>query len=144
MSAIHYRVVFLIAAFTIFSQPADAQNMRNYLNKYFKGSAIQFAFGAGVSSSRPRVELFVQYCASGIFYSNGRSCRPNVVAQGYQCTPIKDSGGWNIVVQGRQAMLSWRSHSGRSGGVALRVRRDGIVVDPQGNAFKRVGRARCR
>lgn len=144
MSAIHSRFVFLAVVFCLFSSPADAQKLRNYLMKYFRGNAIQFGFGPGTSSNRPRVQLLVQYCASGIFYSTGKSCRPNVVARGYQCTPLNDSGGWNILVQGGQAMLRWRSNSGRSGGLPLRVRRDGVVVDPQGNPFKRVGRAKCR
>ena len=121
-----------------------AQDLQRYLQSYFAGNLIQYSYGAGVSSSRPRVELAVHYCPSGQYFSSGRSCRPNIVAKGFQCSGFRDAGRWRIVAQGRQAMLQWTSSSSGPGGIALRVRNDGVVIDPQGNPFVRVGRALCR
>lgn len=123
---------------------AAAQNLQKYLTDYFKGHAIQFGYGTGVSSNLPRVELLIQYCASGMYLSTGRSCRPNLIARGFQCTPIQDAGRWQIVTQGNRGALQWVSNGGAPGGIALAVRPDGMVVDPQGNPFNRVGRAQCR
>ena len=136
--------VLVVLALLFQSSTAFAQDLQTYLNQYFTGNVIQFGFGSGVSSSLPRVELVIHYCPSGIFYSSGRSCRPNVIARGHQCTPLQDAGRWQIVAQGNQAALQWMSNSGNRGGTALRVRGDGVVVDPRGNPFNRIGRAQCR
>lgn len=143
MTALFIRAAFAVAL-TFCAHPSNAQDLQNYLSKYFTGNAIQFGYGSGISSNSPRVELTIQYCASGIFYSAGRSCRPNIIARGYQCSRLQDSGRWQIVAQGRRAALQWVSNQGNRGGTALMVRRDGVVVDPRGNPFKRIGRAQCR
>jgi hypothetical protein len=133
-----------IAAIMLFAGSVAAQDLQRNLTQYFAGSAIQFGFGSGISSNSPRIELVIQYCASGVFYSAGRSCRPNLIARGHQCTPMQDARKWRIVAQGNQAALQWASNSGNTGGTALHVRGDGVVVDPRGNPFVRVGRAQCR
>ena len=122
---------------------AAAQELQTYLENYFAGAAIAYGSGAGVSSSRPRIEVTVQYCASGAFYSSGRSCRPNLYASGYQCTPFEDAGRWRIVTQGQAAELQWLTRAGQPGSLPIGVRQDGTVVDQQGNPFVRVAPAQC-
>ena len=143
MSISILRLAAIVTAI-LFAGSTHAQDLRRNLMQYFSGSAIQFGFGSGISSNSPRIELLIQYCASGTFYSAGRSCRPNIIAKGYQCTPMRDSGRWQIVARGNQAALQWASNSGNTGGTALLVRGDGVVVDPRGNPFVRVGQAQCR
>ena len=143
MPAILYRVA--LAGMLIFwAEPSGAQDVQRYLTRYFTGNAIQFGFGSGVSSNSPRIELLIHDCASGVFHSAGRSCRPNIIARGHQCTPLRDSGQWQIVTQRGQGGLQWVSNGGNSGGTVLVVRGDGVVVDPRGNPFNRVGRAQCQ
>lgn len=133
----------LVAVLAFSAQPSIAQDLQKYLTQYFRGSMISFAYGTGVSSNLPRVELVIHYCASGAFFSAGRSCRPNVIARGFQCTQLQDAGKWQLVVQGKQAALQWMSNSGGPGSVMLGVRNDGVVVDPRGNPFNRLGPAQC-
>lgn len=121
-----------------------AANPNQSLQYYFSGSAIQFGYGSGTSSNNPRVELTIHYCSSGLYYSSGRSCRPNLIASGYQCTPMQDAGRWLLNLQGGQALLQWNSNSGGSGSMPIYVRADGAVVDQRGNPFVRVGQAGCR
>ncbi len=143
MHAIIHRGAVIVALVVVAGSPA-AQDLQRSLTQYFAGNAIQFGFGSGVSSSSPRVELLIHYCASGKFFSTGRSCRPNIIARGHQCTPLRDAGRWQIVTRGGHGALQWVSNNGNSGATALVVRGDGVVVDPRGNPFNRVGRAQCR
>ncbi len=114
------------------------------LQRYFAGSMVHFGYGSGISSNNPRVEMAIHYCASGTFYSSGRSCRPNLIAKGYQCSQFQDYGQWQVVEQNGQAMLQWYSANSGPGGVALQVRGNGTVTDPRGNPFVRVGAAQCQ
>ena len=134
----------LVASLLLSAIPVSAQNLEQYLSQYFTGQSISFGYGGGTSSNNPRVELVIQYCGGGIYYSTGRSCRPNIIAKGYQCNNLQDSGRWRIAARGGQAEIQWRSNNGTPGTVAIRVRGDGIVVDPRGNPFNRIGIARCR
>ena len=143
MSAYLIRAV-LAGVIAFCGHAASAQDLQKYLTDYFKGNAVQFGYGTGVSSNLPRVDLVIHYCASGMYLSAGQSCRPNLIARGYQCTPMRDAGRWQIVTQGNRAVLQWASNSSGPGGIALAVRPDGVVVDPQGNPFSRVGQAQCR
>lgn len=122
---------------------AAEHDLKSYLDGYFGGNAINFGYGTGVSSGSPRVELAIQYCRNGAFFSQGRSCRPNVYASGHQCSRLSDTGQWRIVTQGKRAQLQWVTRNGNQGSVELRVRRDGVVVDPNGNPFVRVAPAQC-
>ena len=132
------------------SQPAPrqpqavAQDTSSPLHAYFAGSMIQFGYGGGTSSNNPRVELVIHYCPSGSFFSTGKSCRPNIIAKGYQCTPVQDAGRWQVSGTQNQGMLQWVSNNGGPGTVVVQMRNDGVVVDPRGNPFNRVGRAQCQ
>lgn len=139
-----FRRAALAGALALATLPAAAQDLQAYLHRYFAGAAIRFGYGGGTSSNNPRVELVIHYCASGAYYSSGRSCRPNIVAKGYQCTPVQDAGRWQVAAQGGRAALRWVSNGGAPGAIAVLVGRDGIVTDPRGNRFNRVGPARCR
>lgn len=119
-------------------------DIKQSLDRYFRGSAIQFGYGSGTSSSNPRVELTIHYCASGFYYSSGQSCRPNLIATGYQCSPVQDAGRWQLADQGGQTVLQWMSNSDGPGGITVILRGDGMVVDPRGNPFYRVGAAQCQ
>ena len=66
-----------------------------------------------------------------------------VIARGFQCTQLQDAGKWQLVVQGKQAALQWMSNNSGPGSVMLGVRNDGVVVDPRGNPFNRLGPAQC-
>ncbi|WP_108651272.1 hypothetical protein [Dongshaea marina] len=143
MSTLLQRILLSISL-PLISLGVSGADLKSYLNQYFSGSAIQFGYGSGTSSNNPRVELEVHYCASGLYYSGGRSCRPNIIAKGYQCTPVQDMGRWQIATQGNQAALQWSSNSSGPGAVMLHLRNDGVVVDPRGNPFVRIGRAQCR
>jgi len=117
--------------------PAGA---RADLQQFFAGYLYQFGYGAGTSSNNPRVELTIHYCPDGRYFSQGQSCRPNIIAQGYQCTPLSDSGYWRAA--GNQ--LQWQSQQGNSGALQLVAQPDGSVTDPRGNPFIRLGPAHCR
>jgi hypothetical protein len=123
---------------------AVAQDASSPLHAYFAGSMVQFGYGSGTSSNNPRVELVIHYCPSGLFFSAGNSCRPNIIAKGYQCTPVQDAGRWQVSGTPNQGMLQWVSNNGAPGTVAVQMRSDGVVVDPRGNPFNRVGRAQCQ
>ncbi|MEZ5524984.1 MAG: hypothetical protein R3E62_08530 [Pseudomonadales bacterium] len=121
-----------------------APDLKQYLDQYFSGAAIQYGYGSGTSSSNPRVELTIHYCASGLYFSSGQSCRPNLYASGYQCTGLEDAGQWRVATQGGQAVMQWLSNQSGPGGLAIQTRSDGMVVDARGNPFYRVGPASCR
>lgn len=125
--------------------PATATtNLNQYLHQYFSGSAIQFGYGSGTSSNNPRVELTIHYCGSGVYFSSGQSCRPNLIASGYQCTNVQDVGQWQISAQRDQGTMQWLSNTSGPGSLVVWVRSDGMVVDGRGNPFHRVGAAQCR
>lgn len=137
----YFTVLFLLLC----SAPVSAAtDLKQYLNQYFSGSAIQFGYGSGTSSNNPRVELTIHYCTSGMYFSSGQSCRPNLIASGYQCSNVQDAGQWQITVQGEQAIVQWLSNSSGPGNLAVWVRGDGMVVDGRGNPFYKVGSAQCR
>lgn len=119
------------------------EDSRGYLQQYFTGSVIQFGYGSGTSSNRPRVELTIHYCSNGAYYSRGQSCRPNIIAKGYQCTNIQDSGQWQVSTQASQTVLQWLSNANGPGSLMVYIRGDGKVVDAQGNPFDRIGQAQC-
>jgi len=126
----------LLTALLLFAPtPASAE-----LDPFFAGYVYQFGYGSGTSSNNPRVELTIHYCGDGRYYSQGQSCRPNLIAQGYQCTPLADNGQWRT--DGDQ--LLWRSFQGNSGALTLLRQSDGSVTDPRGNPFIRLGPAACR
>jgi outer membrane lipoprotein-sorting protein len=122
---------------------SEAQDIKSYLENLFTGYAYQFGYGSGTSSSNPRVELVIHYCASKTYFSHGQSCRPNLYASGYQCSNIQDSGVWQIDVQNGQGVIQWMSNTSGPGSLMLFIRNDGSVVDQQGNPFQRVGIAQC-
>ncbi len=124
--------------------PPVAETGRGSLWGYFAGNMVKFGYGGGTSSNNPRVELVIHYCASGTYYSSGQSCRPNIIAKGYQCTPVQDAGRWQVSGAQGQGRLEWMSNGGGPGSIALQVRNDGVVVDPRGNPFSRIGRAQCQ
>ena len=138
------RPIVAVALMILLASPTAAQNQQSYIQNYFAGKAIQFAYGSGVSSNLPRVELLIHYCASGTFFSWGRSCRPNIIAKGYQCTNLRDAGRWQVVPQGERAVLQWLSQNGGRGSAMILVRTDGVVVDTRGNPFHRIGQAQCQ
>ena len=93
--------VITTLAFLFFSQEStSAADLSQSLQQYFSGSAVQFGYGSGTSSNNPRVELTIHYCASGFYHSSGQSCRPNLIASGYQCTPMQDAGRGALAVGG--------------------------------------------
>ena len=137
-----YLATLAIVFFSSFASAAP--DLKQYLDQYLRGYAIQFGYGAGTSSNNPRVELTIHYCASGVYYSSGQSCRPNLYASGYQCTSLRDAGQWQVAVQGGQGAVQWRSNSNGPGYLAVMVRGDGVVVDGRGNPFYQVGPAGCQ
>ena len=134
---IRFILVFILLCFPALSASATD------LQQYFRGSAIQFGYGAGTSSNNPRVELTIHYCSNGFYYSSGQSCRPNLIATGYQCSGMQDAGQWQLAMQNGQAMMQWNSNSSGSGSLPIFLRADGSVVDQRGNPFYRVGPAQC-
>lgn len=138
------RFIFVMTMFFCATTSASAADLKQSLQYYFSGSAIQFGYGGGTSSNNPRVELTIHYCPSGLYYSSGQSCRPNLIASGYQCTPMQDAGRWQLVVQGGQALMQWRSNSSGPGSLPIFFSANGAVVDQRGNPFYRVGAAQCR
>jgi len=138
------RVIATLAFLFFLPVSTSAAGLSQSLQQYFSGSAFQFGYGSGTSTNNPRVELTIHYCASGVYYSSGQSCRPNLIASGYQCTPMQDGGRWQLAVQGGQAALRWHSNISGSGALAIFVRADGAVVDQRGNPFYRAGAAQCR
>lgn len=109
------------------------------LHRYLAGYSYQYTYGSGVSSSRPRVTLFVQYCPDGRYYSSGQSCRPNLYASGYQCSSVEDQGQWRA----DGSWVAWRSISGEQGQLQLMLQPNGSVTDLNGNPLVRLGPARC-
>ena len=108
------------------------------LASYVRGAVIEYGYGPGTSSNRPRVEMRVALCGSGQYQTQGRSCRPNIIARGYQCSNFRDSGKWRV--QGNT--LQWMSSKGQPG--ALQLYRNGRgFADRQGNPVVRVGNAGC-
>lgn len=138
----HYMGIAVVM-FCFSAIPAAAQDAGEYLKQYFTGAAIQFGYGSGTSSNNPRVELWIHYCPNGMFFSSGQSCRPNIIAKGYQCSPIQDAGQWQVSVQNGQPMIQWFSNSTGPGGMVVEIRGDGTVSDLRGNPFNRVGKAQC-
>jgi hypothetical protein len=138
-----YYLVF-ISVILFYAVPTATADIRTYMDRYFTGMALQYGFGSGTSSNNPRVEAVTHYCASGYYYSIGRSCRPNIIAKGYQCSPYEDAGRWQLSYQGNQAILQWTSNSYGPGSFAIYTRNDGVVVDPRGNAFTYVSQANCQ
>ena len=133
------KLLFLLS----FSTTCLAEDLQDYLNKYFKGSAIQYGYGSGISSNSPRVELFIHYCASGKFFSSGKTCRPNIIAKGYQCSQLQDAGQWQIAVQSGNAFIQWMSYNNGPGSLPIFISNNGLVVDAKGNSFTRTGNAQC-
>ena len=120
-----------------------SQGISQTLDTIFRGNAMQFGYGGGTSSNNPRVELLIHYCANGYFYSSGRSCRPNIIAKGYQCTPIQDYGTWQFREFNGQGVLHWVSNNSGPGSLPVYLRNDGSVADQRGNPFYPAGRAQC-
>lgn len=139
-----YRFILIMGFSFGLCYPTKASNVDSYMSQYFNGKALEYGFGSGTSSNNPRVVAVTHYCSSGYYYSIGRSCRPNMIAKGYQCTPYQDAGTWSVGVLGQQAMLYWTSNTYGAGSFAILARNDGIVVDPRGNAFTFVGNAQCQ
>lgn len=108
------------------------------LSNFVRGSVVEYGYGPGTSSNRPRVEIRVALCASGTYRTQGRSCRPNLIAKGYQCSNFTDSGNWRV--SGNS--LQWMSYNGTPGSLNL-FRRGGRYVDSAGNPMVRVGSAGC-
>jgi len=90
--AVLIRILAVLVILFYSSVNASAADLRQSLQGYFNGSAVQFGYGSGTSSNNPRVELTIHYCSSGFYYSSGQSCRPNLIASGYQCTSVQDAG----------------------------------------------------
>jgi len=97
--AILMRALVVLAILFYSPMNISAADLGQSLQRYFNGSAIQFGYGSGTSSNNPRVELTIHYCSSGFYYSSGQSCRPNLIATGYQCTAVQDAGRWQLAVQ---------------------------------------------
>ena len=135
--------VLLFASFFLVALPISSVEQQNYLKQFFTGAAVQFGYGSGISSNSPRVELTIHYCSSGTYFSSGRSCRPNIIAKGYQCSSIQDSGQWKIVSQSNVSFMQWYSNSSGPGSLQLFIRQGGSIVDSQGNPFVRIGTAQC-
>jgi len=108
--AVLIRILAVLVILFYSSVNASAADLRQSLQGYFNGSAVQFGYGSGTSSNNPRVELTIHYCSSGFYYSSGQSCRPNLIASGYQCTSVQDAGRWQVEVQGGQAAIQWTSN----------------------------------
>jgi hypothetical protein len=138
---LHYCVALIILFLS--ANVSSNQDIQPYLTQFFSGKAYQFGYGSGTSSNNPRVELLIHYCASGSFYSVGQSCRPNLIAKGYQCTDVQDSGRWRVVVESGQGAMQWLSNLSGPGSLPLYLNHDGSVVDARGNPFVLVGPARC-
>ena len=119
------------------------EEIQPYLTQFFSGYAYQFGYGSGISSNNPRVELVIHYCSSGYYYSFGQSCRPNLIAKGYQCTNIQDAGQWQVIVENGQGVMQWISNSSGPGSLPLYIRNDGSVADVRDNPFLRAGPAQC-
>jgi len=134
-----------IALICLFLSTTSSSNeeIQPYLMAFFSGYAYQFGYGSGTSSNNPRVELVVHYCSSGYYYSVGQSCRPNMIAKGYQCTNIQDAGQWQVIVENGKGVMQWISNSTGPGNLPLHIRSDGSVADLRGNPFLRTGLAQC-
>lgn len=141
---IFYRYLVIVGMALFCASPSTATDLNAYVHQYFQGKALEYGYGSGTSSNNPRVVAVTHYCASGYYYSVGQSCRPNLIAKGYQCTPYQDDGSWSVKAQGQQAALYWTSNSYGPGSLAIYARNDGVFVDPRGNAFTYVGQAQCR
>ena len=105
-------------------------------------TSLQLVAGAAVAQLTP--EQRQQLLSAGLVTQRSGSCRPNLIATGYQCTPVQDAGRWQLAIQGGQAALQWMSNSNGPGSVAVILRGNGMVVDPRGNPFYRVGSAQCQ
>ena len=110
----------------------------NGLSSYVRGAVIEYGYGPGTSSNRPRVEMRVALCNSGQYRTQGRSCRPNIIANGYQCSNFTDAGRWRV--SGNQ--LQWMSANGQPGSLQV-FRRGNGYADGNGNRLTRVGNAGC-
>ncbi|WP_028864047.1 hypothetical protein [Psychromonas aquimarina] len=140
---VFYHYMVITAMTLLYASSSTAADLRAYVNQYFQGKALEYGFGSGTSSNNPRVVAVTHYCTSGYYYSIGQSCRPNIIARGYQCSPYRDDGNWSLKVQGQQATLFWTSTTYGPGNFPIYVRNDGVFVDPRGNAFIYAGEAQC-
>ncbi|MCW8880261.1 MAG: hypothetical protein OQJ89_09390 [Kangiellaceae bacterium] len=138
-----FQILLFVSLFLV-TQPISSADQQKYLEQFFTGSAVRFGYGSGISSNSPRVELTIHYCPSGAYFSSGQSCRPNIIAKGYQCSSIQDMGQWKIVSQSNVSFIQWYSQNSGPGSLQVFIRNNGSVVDSQGNPFVRIGTAQCR
>ncbi|WP_210398035.1 hypothetical protein [Motiliproteus sediminis] len=129
----------LALALLLPAREALATPASNELHRLLSGYSYQYSYGTGVSSSRPRITLFVHYCHDGRYFSAGQSCRPNLYASGYQCTSLQDQGQWQAAAD----RVDWRSSSGNQGSLALIRQPNGSLADNNGNPLVRLGPASC-
>lgn len=132
----HFSAALAVVSIAMFGSMAPAHSAG--LASYVRGAVIEYGYGPGTSSNRPRVEMRVALCGSGKYQTQGRSCRPNIIANGYQCSNFRDSGNWRV--QGNT--LQWMSAKGQPGSLQL-YRNGGGFADRQGNPVVRVGNAGC-
>ena len=53
-------------------------------------------------------------------------------------------GSWKVSLVNGQAAIQWNSNTNGPGSVFVHTRNDGVVTDPRGNPFIRVGQAQCQ
>jgi len=124
--------------------PAAGQDLQGYLNKFFGGGAMRYGYGDGNSSSSPRVDVEIHYCASGRYISGGQSCVANGGTRSYRCSGVRDSGDWQVAILDGRAVMQLVSAQSGTREVELMVDANGVVMDAAGNAFYRISKAACQ